>query len=401
MVLKCTSLISQKKITISGSKSISNRLLILQSIFPNITIKNLSTSDDTRHMSDALKSSSSKINIGHAGTAMRFLTSFFSVKKNSIVEIYGSKRMHKRPISILVKSLKEIGAKIEYLENSGFPPLKITGQKLKSNKLKIDSSISSQFISSLILISPKIEGGLEIEMTGKDTSAPYIEMTMDLLKKIGVLVKYQHNTISINQKDKINAIDIIVEPDWSSASYFYSIVSLAEIGYCLELVNFNSHSIQGDKRVTKIFELFGVKTTFLDKFIRLEKISKAKKIISLDLSSNPDLAQTIAVTCLALKISCKLTGLHTLKIKETDRIIALENEIKKFNIFPVVTNESIEFNASKAIFNATKILTYEDHRMAMAFACLAIKTDLEIEDSGVVSKSYPEFWEHVSSIGIN
>jgi len=401
MVLKCTSLISQKKITISGSKSISNRLLILQSIFPNITIKNLSTSDDTRHMSDALKSSSSKINIGHAGTAMRFLTSFFSVKKNSIVEIYGSKRMHKRPISILVKSLKEIGAKIEYLENSGFPPLKITGQKLKSNKLKIDSSISSQFISSLILISPKIEGGLEIEMTGKDTSAPYIEMTMDLLKKIGVLVKHQHNIISINQKDKIKAIDIIVEPDWSSASYFYSIVSLAEIGYCLELVNFNSHSIQGDKRVTKIFELFGVKTIFLDKFIRLEKISKAKKIISLDLSSNPDLAQTIAVTCLALKISCKLTGLHTLKIKETDRIIALENEIKKFNIFPVVTNESIEFNASKAIFNATKILTYEDHRMAMAFACLAIKTDLEIEDSGVVSKSYPEFWEHVSSIGIN
>lgn len=401
MVLKCTSLISQKKITISGSKSISNRLLILQSIFPNITIKNLSTSDDTRHMSDALKSSSSKINIGHAGTAMRFLTSFFSVKKNSIVEIYGSKRMHKRPISILVKSLKEIGAKIEYLENSGFPPLKITGQKLKSNKLKIDSSISSQFISSLILISPKIEGGLEIEMTGKDTSAPYIEMTMDLLKKIGVLVKHQHNIISINQKDKIKAIDIIVEPDWSSASYFYSIVSLAEIGYCLELVNFNSHSIQGDKRVTKIFELFGVKTTFLDKSIRLEKISKAKKIISLDLSSNPDLAQTIAVTCLALKISCKLTGLHTLKIKETDRIIALENEIKKFNIFPVVTNESIEFNASKAIFNATKILTYEDHRMAMAFACLAIKTDLEIEDSGVVSKSYPEFWEHVSSIGIN
>ena len=401
MVLKCTSLISQKKITISGSKSISNRLLILQSIFPNITIKNLSTSDDTRHMSDALKSSSSKINIGHAGTAMRFLTSFFSVKKNSIVEIYGSKRMHKRPISILVKSLKEIGAKIEYLENSGFPPLKITGQKLKSNKLKIDSSISSQFISSLILISPKIEGGLEIEMTGKDTSAPYIEMTMDLLKKIGVLVKHQHNIISINQKDKIKAIDIIVEPDWSSASYFYSIVSLAEIGYCLELVNFNSHSIQGDKRVTKIFELFGVKTTFLDKFIRLEKISKAKKIISLDLSSNPDLAQTIAVTCLALKISCKLTGLHTLKIKETDRIIALENEIKKFNIFPEVTNESIEFNASKAIFNATKILTYEDHRMAMAFACLAIKTDLEIEDSGVVSKSYPEFWEHVSSIGIN
>ena len=142
--------------------------------------------------------------------------------------------------------------------------------------------------------------------------APYIEMTMDLLKKIGVLVKHQHNIISINQKDKINAIDIIVEPDWSSASYFYSIVSLAEIGYCLELVNFNSHSIQGDKRVTKIFELFGVKTTFLDKSIRLEKISKAKKIISLDLSSNPDLAQTIAVTCLALKISCKLTGLHTL-----------------------------------------------------------------------------------------
>ena len=401
MVLRCTSLISQRKITISGSKSISNRLLILQSIFPNITIKNLSTSDDTRHMSVALKSSSNKINIRHAGTAMRFLTSFFSVKKNSIVDIYGSKRMHKRPISILVKSLRKIGAKIEYLENTGFPPLRITGHKLQSKKLKIDSSISSQFISSLLLISPKIEGGLEIEMTGKDTSLPYIEMTIDLLKKIGVLVTYHKNIISINQKEKINAIEITVEPDWSSASYFYSIVSLAEIGYSLELTNFNRHSIQGDKRVSKIFELFGVKTTFLDESVRIEKIGEAEQIINLDLSANPDLAQTIAVTCLALKVSCKLIGLHTLKIKETDRIIALENEIKKFNVFPIVTNESIEFNASKAIFNATKILTYEDHRMAMAFACLAIKTDLEIQDSGVVSKSYPEFWDHLASIGVN
>ena len=401
MVLKCTSLISQKKIIISGSKSISNRLLILQSIFPEITIKNLSTSDDTKHMKNALKSSSNKINIGHAGTTMRFLTSFFSIKKNSIVEIYGSERMHKRPISILVNSLKKIGAEIEYLENSGFPPLRITGKKLKSKKLKIDSSISSQFISSLLLISAKIEGGLEIHMNGKDTSVPYIEMTTDLLKKIGVLVKYQHNIISINQKDEINPIDITVEPDWSSASYFYSIVSLAEIGYSLELTNFNSYSIQGDKRVSEIFKLFGVKTTFLDESIQLEKISKAEKIINLDLSANPDLAQTIAVTCLALKISCKLTGLHTLKIKETDRIIALENEIKKFNVSPIVTNESIEFNASKAIFNATKILTYNDHRMAMAFACLAVKTDLEIEDSGVVSKSYPEFWDDFASIGIN
>ena len=401
MVLRCTSLISQRKITISGSKSISNRLLILQSIFPNITIKNLSTSDDTRHMSDALKSSSNKINIRHAGTAMRFLTSFFSVKKNSIVDIYGSKRMHKRPISILVKSLKKIGAKIEYLENSGFPPLRITGHKLQSKKLRIDSSISSQFISSLLLISPKIEGGLEIEMTGKDTSLPYIEMTIDLLKKIGVLVTYHKNIISINQKEKINAIEITVEPDWSSASYFYSIVSLAEIGYSLELTNFNSNSIQGDKRVSEIFGLFGVKTTFLDESVRIEKIGEAEQIINLDLSANPDLAQTIAVTCLALKASCKLIGLHTLKIKETDRIIALENEIKKFNVFPRVTNESIEFNASKAIFNATKISTYEDHRMAMAFACLAVKTDLEIQDSGVVSKSYPEFWDHLASIGVN
>ena len=226
-------------------------------------------------------------------------------------------------------------------------------------------------------------------------------MTIDLLKKIGVFVKYQHNIISIHQKDEINAIDITVEPDWSSSSYFYSIVALAEIGYSLELANFNANSIQGDKRVSKIFELFGVKTTFLAESILVEKIAKAEKIINLDLSANPDLAQTIAVTCLALKISCKLTGLHTLKIKETDRIIALENEIKKFNVFPSVTNESIEFNASKAIFNYSKILTYEDHRMAMAFTCLALKTDLEIENSAVVSKSYPEFWDHLSSIGIN
>ena len=401
MVLSCSNLISQKKITISGSKSISNRLLILQSIFSNITIKNLSTCDDTRHMSDALQSSLNKINIEHAGTAMRFLTSFFSVKKNSIVEIYGSKRMHKRPISILVQSLKEIGAKIEYLENSGFPPLRIIGQKLQSKKLKIDSSISSQYISSLILIAPKIEGGLEIEMIGKDTSLPYIEMTIDLLKIIGVSATFQNNIISISQKDKINSIEITVEPDWSSASYFYSIVSLAEIGYALELSNFKSYSIQGDKSVSKIFELFGVKTTFLDESIRLEKIAKSEKIINLDLSANPDLAQTIAVTCLALKISCKLIGLHTLKIKETDRIIALENEIKKFNVFPMVTNDSIEFNASNAIFKPTKIRTYEDHRMAMAFACLAVMTNLEIENPRVVSKSFPEFWDRFASIGIN
>ena len=401
MVLRCISLISKRKITISGSKSISNRLLILQSLFSNITIKNLSTSDDTRHMLDALQSSSNKINIGHAGTAMRFLTSFFSVKKNSIVEIYGSKRMHKRPISILVKSLKEIGAEIDYLENIGFPPLKITGNKLQSKKLKIDSSISSQFISSLILISPKIEGGLEIEMTAKDTSLPYIEMTIDLLKKIGVSVTFYKNIISISQKDKINSIEMTVEPDWSSASYFYSIVSLAEIGFSLELSNFKIYSIQGDKKVSKIFELFGVKTTFLDESIHLEKIAESEKIINLDLSANPDLAQTIAATCLALKISCKLIGLHTLKIKETDRINAMQNEIKKFNVFPVVTNDSIEFNASKAIFKPTKILTYEDHRMAMAFACLAVKTNLEIENPGVVSKSFPEFWDHLASIGIN
>ena len=267
MVLRCVNLISQKKITISGSKSISNRLLILQSLFPNITIKNQSTSDDTKYLSVALKSSSNKINIGHAGTAMRFLTSYFSVKKNSIVEIYGSKRMHKRPISILVKSLRQIGAEIEYLDNIGFPPLRITGQKLKSKKLKIDSSISSQFISSLILISPKIEGGLMIEMTGKDTSLPYIEMTIDLLKKIGVSVTYQKNMITIDQKERINVIEITVEPDWSSASYFYSIVSLAERGYSLELTNFNSFSIQGDKRVSKIFELFGVKTLWMILFV--------------------------------------------------------------------------------------------------------------------------------------
>ena len=169
----------------------------------------------------------------------------------------------------------------------------------------------------------------------------------------------------------------------------------------MELSNFKSYSIQGDKSVSKIFELFGVKTTFLDESIRLEKIAKSEKIINLDLSANPDLAQTIAVTCLALKISCKLIGLHTLKIKETDRIIALENEIKKFNVFPMVTNDSIEFNASNAIFKPTKILTYEDHRMAMAFACLAVMTNLEIENPRVVSKSFPEFWDRFASIGIN
>jgi len=387
-------------IVIPGSKSESNRLLILSSLFKKLSLENISNSDDTNYLLKALSSKSSTIDIGHAGTAMRFLTSYFSLTTKKEIELRGSQRMHNRPIKILVDSLREIGASIHYIDKEGYPPLLIKPSELISKNLIIDSSTSSQYISSLLLIAPKISGGLKIQLTGRETSKPYIDMTISLLKKLGVEITTTDNQISICELQKIESKKHYIESDWSSASYFYSVVALAKIGYTLKLSKFSFKSLQGDSKVADIYKSFGVKTTYKDDLIILEKIESNTDKFSFDLTSNPDLAQTICVTCLGLSIKCNLTGLHTLKIKETDRLLALKKELSKFNLKVIITDDSISFDNVDFLKPNVVIETYDDHRMAMSFACLATKVKIIIKDPKVVSKSYSSFWSDLERIAI-
>jgi 3-phosphoshikimate 1-carboxyvinyltransferase len=363
-------------------------------------LENVSNSDDTNYLLKALSSKSSTIDIGHAGTAMRFLTSYFSLTTKKEIELRGSQRMHNRPIKILVDSLRKIGASIHYLDKEGYPPLLIKPSELISKNLIIDSSTSSQYISSLLLIAPKISGGLKIQLTGRETSKPYIDMTISLLKKLGVEITTTDNQISICELQKIESKKHYIESDWSSASYFYSVVALAKIGYTLKLSKFSFKSLQGDSKVADIYKSFGVKTTYKDDLIILEKIESNTDKFSFDLTSNPDLAQTICVTCLGLGIKCNLTGLHTLKIKETDRLLALKKELSKFNLKVIITNDSISFDNVDFLKPNVVIETYDDHRMAMSFACLATKVKIIIKDPKVVSKSYSSFWSDLERIAI-
>jgi len=387
-------------IVIPGSKSESNRLLILSSLFKKLSLENISNSDDTNYLLKALSSKSSTIDIGHAGTAMRFLTSYFSLTTKKEIVLRGSQRMHNRPIKILVDSLREIGASIHYIDKEGYPPLLIKPSELISKNLIIDSSTSSQYISSLLLIAPKISGGLKIQLTGRETSKPYIDMTISLLKKLGVEITTTDNQISICELQKIESKKHYIESDWSSASYFYSVVALAKIGFSLKLSKFSFKSLQGDSKVADIYKSFGVKTTYKDDLIILEKIESNTDKFSFDLTSNPDLAQTICVTCLGLGIKCNLTGLHTLKIKETDRLLALKKELSKFNLKVIITDDSISFDNVDFLKPNVVIETYDDHRMAMSFACLATKVKIIIKDPKVVSKSYSSFWSDLERIAI-
>ena len=387
-------------IVIPGSKSESNRLLILRSLFKNLSLENISNSDDTNYLLNALSSKSSSIDIGHAGTAMRFLTSYFSLTTKKEIELRGSQRMHNRPIKILVDSLREIGATIHYLEKEGYPPLLIKPSELISKNLIIDSSTSSQYISSLLLIAPKISGGLKIQLIGRETSKPYIDMTISLLKKIGVEVTIKDNQICVYELQKIESKKHYIESDWSSASYFYSVVALAKIGYSLKLSKFSFKSLQGDSKVANIYKSFGVKTTYLDNIVILKKIESNTDKFSFDLTSNPDLAQTICVTCLGLGIKCNLTGIHTLKIKETDRLIALKKELSKFNLKVKITDDSISFDNVNLLKSKVVIETYDDHIMAMSFAFLSTKVKIIIKNPEVVSKSYKSFWSDLERIAI-
>jgi len=390
-------------LTISGSKSESNRLLVLQKLYPQIIIKNLSDADDTHHLQEALLNSLETVDIGHAGTAMRFLTTYFAIQNGEKTRLTGSDRMQNRPIKILVNALRDLGADIEYEDKEGYPPLLIVGKKLTNNAVRINGNVSSQYLSALLLIAPKLEQGLHLNLIGEVTSRPYLEMTLSLLEQIGIDCAWQDNSISILPKEDIHPKTIKVESDWSSASYFYSLVALSDSA-TIELSSYKKESIQGDSALVSIYKKLGVETTFKDDTITLVKNSKSKihpdsyRDLKHNLVNAPDLAQTIAVSCFGLGIACELTGLHTLKIKETDRLVALKTELEKLGAQVVITEDSLYLKPSQRINPNIKIATYKDHRMAMAFAPLSLKVPIVIEEAEVVSKSYPKFWEDLDKI---
>ena len=390
-----------EEITISGSKSESNRLLILQQLFPEISIENLSDSDDSIHLQHALSTKDSLIDIGHAGTAMRFLVGYFASKQNSEVVLTGSERMQQRPIGILVEALKNLGADISYEAKEGYPPVRIKGKAITKDNVQINGNVSSQYISSLILMGTHLEKGLTIELIGKITSIPYIEMTLSLLNQLGIETHFEGNTIKVLPAKQLQKQTVVVESDWSSASYFYSVAAFSEVGSAIQLSAYKKESLQGDSCLAEIYSHFGVETVFDQNTIILKKVREPNMgLLTLDLKNAPDIAQTIAVTCFGLGVACHLTGLHTLKIKETDRLEALEAELKKLGAVIAITNESLSLSISEVMNTNVAVKTYNDHRMAMAFAPLAFKVPIAILNAEVVSKSYQKFWTDMQQIGI-
>ena len=390
-------------VRLTGSKSESNRLLILQALFERFSIENLSNADDVKVMKKGLQTKSGTVDIHHAGTAMRFLTAYFATQEGSKVKLTGSSRMKERPIEILVNALTHLGAKIEYLENEGFPPLQIQGTELTENRVSLPADISSQYISALMLIAPSLPKGLEIDLVGKVTSVPYIKMTQGLLQSLGIEVLFLNNRIRV---EPLNLEDLIVdqmavESDWSAASYYYSIVALSPLGSSIELSVLKESSLQGDRVLATIYESFGVRTQFLKDKVRLEKIDTADTSapLTLDLADAPDIAQTISVTALGLGVCCDLYGLHTLPIKETDRLNAMKIELEKCGAKVRITADSLHLELAQISSNEAEIDTYQDHRMAMAFAPLSLRIPLQINQADVVSKSYPNFWEDLKRIG--
>jgi 3-phosphoshikimate 1-carboxyvinyltransferase len=400
ITLQKSEIAKQSSIQITGSKSESNRLLLLQALYPQFNLENISNSDDSNLMTNALSSKSNVVDIHHAGTAMRFLTAFFSIQEGKEVTLTGSQRMKERPIQILVEALQDLGADIEYVENVGYPPIKISGKKLIKHKVSLKANVSSQYISALLLIASKLENGIALTLEGEITSIPYIKMTLSLLEEIGLETSFIKNTITVKPNTKnLEPKTLVVESDWSSASYYYSIAAISEIGTEITIASYKENSLQGDSVLAEIYKHFGVSSTFKENSITLKKGISSLEPLVLNLQNAPDIAQTIAVTCFALGMPCDLTGLHTLKIKETDRLVALKNEIEKLGGNVEITNESLHLSASNSIKENVSIATYNDHRMAMAFAPLALKTTLIIEDAAVVSKSYPAFWNDLESMG--
>ena len=353
-------------------------------------------------MRRGLKIREGTVDIQHAGTAMRFLTAYFASTEGTDVVLSGSERMQQRPIKILVEALRKLGADISYVREEGYPPIHIRGHRFSENKTSLPANVSSQYISALLLIAPALENGLELELLGEITSVPYIKMTCSLLTQLGIENEFIGNRLKVKSRKAINDSTIVVESDWSSASYFYSIAAMSAVGSEIRLSSYKDESLQGDSVLKEIYAVFGVDTEFEGYTMVLKKSRPhIQQGFQFDLINAPDLAQTIAVSCFGLGMSCELSGLHTLKIKETDRLEALKTELTKLGAHISVTDNSLYLKASESILPGVSIDTYHDHRMAMAFAPLALKTDLNINDAGVVSKSYPDYWKDLKTLGFS
>ncbi|GHT17318.1 3-phosphoshikimate 1-carboxyvinyltransferase [Bacteroidia bacterium] len=387
-----------------ASKSLSNRALILQALAESaVEIRNLSDADDVKMLQNALHSGVAEINIGNSGTAMRFLTAFFAQTAGEKI-LTGSARMKQRPVGILVDALKTLGAKIAYLENEGFPPLKIIGKPLSGGEVALDGGVSSQFASALMMIAPKMKNGLKIRLQRAVVSQPYIEMTAKIMRHFGVFVHFDGKFIEIPPQ-KFVPQPLEIENDWTAASYWYEMLAVAGDGEVF-LPNLTKNSWQGDKIVAEIFEkYFNIKTEYLPNGISIKttKNEQRKKIVNCQLlmSNYPDLAQTLAVTCLLRTVPFRFTGLETLKIKETDRLAALTAEARKIGFVLKTENENTLAWNGETCAKPDKIVisTHNDHRMAMAFAPVALHFPVEIENPETAAKSYPNFWEEILAPG--
>jgi 3-phosphoshikimate 1-carboxyvinyltransferase len=407
------------EIKLTGSKSECNRALIISALSKGVVnVENLSVAADTVTLGRILQEfgvgslefggvseltthNSQLIDVGPAGTAMRFLTAFLAIQEGSFT-LTGTERMKQRPIGILAEALKSIGANIEYIENDGFPPLQISGPlKQTSKNVRIKGDISSQYISALLMIAPTLPLGLILQIEGELTSKPYVDMTLAMLEQVGIRHYWDENTITIESQAFIPAT-LYVEPDWSAASYWYAIAALADEA-SIFLPGLNGYSLQGDSVITEIMANFGITSQFKNGGVYLKKEAKKVERKIFDLKECPDLAQTIVVICAALGHNATFTGLETLKIKETNRVLALQTELAKIGVLFIEKNLSYKLDCSGLHFpDKITIQTYEDHRMAMAFAPLALKiNEVEIEEKQVVEKSYPYFWDDLEKAGFS
>lgn len=389
-------------IELPASKSISNRLLIIKALANHsFNIHNLSDSDDTRVMIEAFRRNEGVVDINHAGTSMRFLTAYYAATEQQKV-ITGSERMKNRPIRELVNGLNQLGADITYLEKDGYPPLKTSGKSLSGSKIDIDGSISSQFITALLLIAPVMPEGLTITITGKLISSSYVKLTLQLMRQYGIKSTWKNNVIHIAHQT-YSGVTCTVESDWSGASYWYQVAALAEEANII-IKGLTSNSLQGDAALIELFEKLGIRSNFVNNAVLLRKEPNTLRFFEFDFINNPDLVQTFVVTLCLMDVPFKISGADTLRIKETDRIAALQTEMLKMGFKITETAPGIlEWNGKKdEPLKHIAIDTYKDHRMALAFAPAALKMNtIIINDAMVVTKSYPTFWDHLAMVGFD
>ena len=388
-------------IDLPASKSISNRALLLSVLATgNIAVEHVANCDDTLVMQEALQKKQSVIDIGAAGTAMRFLTAYFATQEGNWI-LTGSERMKQRPIKLLVNALNTLGASIRYLENEGFPPLEIRGKRLQGGELRLQGDVSSQYISALLMIAPTLQQGLLLTLEGDIVSRPYIRMTLEMMKQFGVQCEWVNNLITVLPQP-YHLCPFQVESDWSAASYWYSMVALTS-GSILQLKGLTQNSLQGDAQCADIFHSLGVHTTYHPDGITIESSGNHVTFFSYHFADQPDLAQTVIVTCCLLGIPFRCDGLQSLKIKETDRIVALINELAKLG-YRLKQEEqgALSWDGKKQEATAPAVIeTFNDHRMAMAFAVASLRHPTIIADPEVVSKSYPTFWDDLQKVGFS